>query len=493
MKFEKLISDSRVIIIISVLLAIGFGTILLLKSNGGVKTIKPAEIDLVRVVKISGKVVPIENVDLGFEVAGIVSSVRKNVGQNVNKGDILAELDRNLLITQVAKARAELDSATAELLKLNGANNSETSISAGKRVLIQTLLDAYSLTEEAIYSKTDQFFINPNSARPEILYALKGYDPLREIINNSRSEMGEILESWKSKITGLNLTTYSNEILSLSKNHLQLVSSYLSNVSRAVNLFESSSSLTQSTIDKYKNDVALARDDINRIQQTIITEESKLNALTYDIPALEAGANVARANLLNSESQLLKTVLASPVSGIVSRQDAKIGQVVAIGEGVVSIISPDLMIEAFVPEILFAGLSVGNSANVVLDAYGSETIFHARIVHIDPAEIVRDGVSTYRIKLSFDDSDSRLRSGMTANLEIETFRKHALITIPERVVSRDELGAYVFILNDRNKEIITRVMTGERDSRGNIEIVSGLSLLDQVIVDPPAKKLIENK
>ena len=296
--------------------------------------------------------------------------------------------------------------------------------------------------------------------------------------------IGEILETWNSLVSGLNISTYAETHLLQSKKYLAQISSYIADVSRAVSLFEESNAFSQATIDNYKADTISARNNLNSASQSLIAAEEKLRGLLLEVPVQVARVESARASLLNDQSQLSKTTLTSPINGVISRQEAKIGQVVSPNTSLVSIISEEFEIEAFVPEVLISGVRIGNPASVTLDAYGDKETFAAKIAHIDPAETIRDGVSTYKIKLTFTDPDDRIRSGMTANIEIETFRKNAVRLIRERAVLIEGSEAFVYVLSENNDREKTSVEIGERDSMGNVELISDLPRDTELIINP---------
>ena len=477
-KKRKVISlVSLIAIIVAIVVAVKVG------SNGALETISPVEADLVRTVKIAGKVTPKQSVELGFEISGTIASINKEVGQIVRRGDTLARIDTSTISTEILKARAELTLAQANLDKLDGAGVYEAEIENAKRSLIQTIIDAYTASEDAVHNKTDKIFLDPHSSRPEIIYAFSSNYNLRDSIIKNRVTMDEKLDDWKSLIAKLSLSTYTDASLSLSKKHLSDISAYITLVVQAVNIFEDSSSLSQTTIDEFKSDALSARNNLNSASQDLITAEDKLRGLLLEIPAQAARVEAARASLLNFQTQLSKSFLISPIDGVVSKQDAKIGQVVSSGAKIVSVISDELEIEAFIPEILISGVQVGNPASVTLDAYGDTEIFETKIIHIDPAETIRDGVSTYKVRLAFSKQDDRARSGMTADITIETFRKRGARLIPERAVYREDGETFVYILEDNGNQEKVMVEIGERDSMGNVELISGLTEDSKIVVN----------
>ncbi len=137
-------------------------------------------------------------------------------------------------------------------------------------------------------------------------------------------------------------------------------------------------------------------------------------------------------------------------------------------------------ISAAVPEVDVAKITIGDKAEVTLDAYGDTTVFPAAVSSIDPAETVIEGVPTYKVTLYFNDRDERVRSGMTANLDILTERREGVFRIPSRAVTTKD-GKKIVRVPDISglREVV--VETGLRGSDGSIEIVSGLSEGDEVV------------
>jgi RND family efflux transporter MFP subunit len=486
-KVISLLKERKVIIGIILIIVIVAGFAISVKSNGTTETVSPSVSDLTRTVRISGKVAPKESTNLSFETSGTVSYIGKNVGDRVARGDLLVRLDASTVSSDLRRAEADLASSVAELAKLEGATTYETKINSSKSSLIQSIKEAYSAADDAVYNKTDPMFLYPRSGRPQITYSFRGYDDLRERINTNRVSIGEMLDKWEKLISGLNASTYTDQHLVLSKEYMSKVSAYISDIARVTGYLEVNENVTQTVIDKWKTDTLSARDSLNRLSQSLIADDNTLREYLSDVPVQVARVEASKAVVFNYRSQLSKTSLTSPINGLVSRMDAKLGETVTSGAGLVSVISQDYEIETFIPEISISGIQIGQRATVTLDAYGSSNVFEATVSHIDPAETIRDGVSTYRVKLSFVNQEDEIKPGMTANVEIETFKKENVLTIPERTITREGDQSFVFVLTGDKSEIKTLVTTGEKDSKGNIELLSGVGESDFVLINSSKK------
>ncbi|MFH1412510.1 MAG: efflux RND transporter periplasmic adaptor subunit, partial [bacterium] len=258
-------------------------------------------------------------------------------------------------------------------------------------------------------------------------------------------------------------------------------------------------------IDGYKTDVSTARTNINTAVDNLATADEKLttaeSALTLaenelvlqkvgstfeQIIAQEAQVEYAQASVNNYKAMLSKTVLRSPIEGIVIKQDIKAGEFASTQSILISIISDkQYQVEANIPEADIAKVIINDIARITLDAYGDDVVFSAKVIKIDPAETVIEGVSTYKTTLEFENEDNRIKSGMTANIDIMTGKAENVIFVPQRAVIQNNGDKIIRVVDSSKssgqeiKEV--KVETGLRGSDGNIEIKSGINEGDRII------------
>jgi len=257
-------------------------------------------------------------------------------------------------------------------------------------------------------------------------------------------------------------------------------------------------SLSQTTIDGYKTDVNTARTNIATSQSSVLSSEEKtrsartaLEVATEDYNLLKAGSTEAQikiaeakvaqaeANIQKIHVQISQSLLSSPISGTITKQDAKVGQVTSAGQNLVSIISNgDLEIEAQIPEIDVGRVAVSNPVRITVDAFpGDEYVGVVR--YIDPAETIIDGVVNYKSTIDFGTVPEKARSGLTVNLYIETASKQKAIIIPQFAVLETDEGTFVQKDVNGNK-VKTPITLGIRGENGMLEVLSGLSAGDRV-------------
>jgi len=81
-----------------------------------------------------------------------------------------------------------------------------------------------------------------------------------------------------------------------------------------------------------------------------------------------------------------------------------------------------------------------------------------------------------------------VKSGMTANIDIETARREGVVFIPRRATVKRDVDTIVFMASGiQPAERVVKL--GLVGSDGNVEVVEGLSEGEQIIVNP--EKIIQ--
>lgn len=217
----------------------------------------------------------------------------------------------------------------------------------------------------------------------------------------------------------------------------------------------------------------------------------QLNAAEYNIES-------AVASLDEAEENLTKTVIYSPIDGIVSSLSVEKGERVVgtsqmAGTEMLRIADFDMMeVLVDVNENDIIRITKGDTADIEVDAYPGRT-FKGVVTQIansaknlGSTTAALTDVTNFEVKVrilreSYADlltSDPiPFRPGMSASVEIETERKDGVTKIPLQAVTPD---GCVFVL-DRQSSTVRKaaVITGIQDIE-NIEVISGLGAADTV-------------
>ena len=90
-------------------------------------TVKVEKTNLQNSVTATGTIEPVTSVSVGTQVSGIVSHLYADYNSVVKKGQVIAELDKTNLLSQLNSARASQQSAEANLQSAIEALNNQTS------------------------------------------------------------------------------------------------------------------------------------------------------------------------------------------------------------------------------------------------------------------------------------------------------------------------------------------------------------------------------
>src|SRR3989344_4390172 len=139
---------------------------------------------IVQEVSVTGRAVPLEDIELAFETAGRVSRVLKSVGDRVRPGDFIAALDAAELSAQEAEAQASVSAEKARLEELRRGPRpeelriKETAISQASQDLLnlyagtpQILNDAHNDADDAVRKQIDDLFQNDEKADPQLSFS----------------------------------------------------------------------------------------------------------------------------------------------------------------------------------------------------------------------------------------------------------------------------------------------------------------------------------
>jgi RND family efflux transporter MFP subunit len=473
--------------------------------------------DIVQEVSVTGRVSSDAEVDLGFEHGGRVVSEPRKIGERVKEGDVLVRLDTSELSALRTQAKANLNYEKARLAELRSGSRTEdisiseakvesakTTLDDAKRAVFDKLRSAAVAGDDVIHNTADQFFKNPRSNSPELTLPVADAKLVIDI-QSRRVLLEETLKHWSDAANTWTSASDPYQAIEVTETSLSQIKEFLDTLAQAVNGLQPASGLSQATIDSWKLAVSGVRSVNNTALSNTLAATEKYRSATgavqvaqdelalksvgptqEAISAQEAKVSGMEAALLNYDAQIAKTMLRAPIKGVVTKQDAKLGETVSPNVPIVSLMSEGLFkIETNIPEADVAKVAIGDAARVTLDAYGADVIFSALVSTIDPKETIIEGVSTYKVKLRFKDKDERIRSGMTANIDVSTEKHEHVLMIPARAVTNNDGGKSVRVLtiDATNKEVVTSgdVTVGLRGIDGNVEIVSGLTEGERVV------------
>lgn len=291
--------------------------------------------------------------------------------------------------------------------------------------------------------------------------------------------------------------------------------------SAALDQARSSLSSTKAQLDKveadYKRVQDLAKKGLSSESELETAKSNYLQTLgSYD--ALKSGVSQAEASLKDATVNLNKTVVTSPLDGVVTKLNVDLAQRVLgsnFSPGTEMLTVSDLrQIEATVDvdENDVVLISKGDSAKIHVDAFRDRT-FKGVVTQIGNSAITKgtgtqDQVVNFEVKILLVNPDNSIRPGMSCDANIETETKQNVLAVPiQSVTARVDKGKVMSaehapegtqqnnktVKSTKPKEVVFTVENGKAkmlevktgiSDDSYIEVESGLKGTEEIVSGP---------
>lgn len=192
----------------------------------------------------------------------------------------------------------------------------------------------------------------------------------------------------------------------------------------------------------------------------------------YD--AAKAAYDAAVAQAQQSQNALDYTTLTANADGVISAVNAEVGQVVAAGQNVLTLVQTgELEVVVNIPENKISAVQIGQSVSI--DFWATRDIVSGTVREISP---MADSASrTFTVKISIPDVPN-IQLGMTANVAIREFSTGAIV-LPLSAIYQTGDVAQVWLV-DGGKVSLKKIEVTAFDNN-NVQ-VRGLKAGDIVVI-----------
>ncbi len=339
---------------------------------------------------VSG-IIESDEIRLGSRVGGRVKQVFVKEGDRVDTGQRLIEFEPYDLLEREKQALAELGAAEANLKRLKtGLRKEEVAQAQARMDQLEAqlkLLKAGPRPQEIAAARE-----RLSAANSLVRLAKRDYDRIANLAQSNAISEGEI-DAAKEKFDG---ATANVEV---KKNELAILEA-------------------GSRLEEIEQGEARFR------EAQLAWEIAKSGFRVEEIEQAEAAKNAAAAALDLIRKQKSELTIIAPSNGFIDALDLQPGDLVGANAPVLTLLAnQDLRIRAYVPQ-RFLQLSIGQAIRVTVDSIPDEE-FKGTVSFIShQAEFTPSNVQTsddrakqvYRIRLTIDQTDQRIRAGMTANV-----------------------------------------------------------------------------
>jgi multidrug resistance efflux pump len=338
------------------------------------------------------------------KVSGQVTALNAAVGDAVNAGDVLAELDHEVLDAQVGQAEAALNAAHAMVgqaeagLAAARANlkRAEDGPTAGERQAAAKGFEAAQAAYDRIVAGPTQDDIAPlvaqvGQAEAALRLAQAQYDQVKDA-----PYIGMLPQS------------------------IQLEQATLAHQAAKALYDKAVKGATDDQVKMAEAQLAQARAANQQAQEG--TPQSSLDAARAGVQQAEAALTAAQAQVAQAESavnlarlQRSYATVGSPIAGSVAQVNTSVGSLASpqSPQPLFLLVSPEVEVAFGIEEGALTEVQVGDAVEIAVDAY-PDRVFTGKVIRISP--VVNPATRTVEVTAAPDDSDGLLRSGMFATV-----------------------------------------------------------------------------
>jgi HlyD family secretion protein len=488
--------------------------------------------DIYQEVSVSGNVTKGKEVSLNFSGSGKLEKKYVQVGDEVEEGQKLAELDNSQLAIQFQASSAQLRTAQINLEKLvAGASAEDVSLS---RTALQNAQESYRAAQQSyndtltlvdaslsnLYKSSLNDLAESNADLYSALIFLQSnlYASDSRDVEKVRVESEKMSASYqdaKNSLAQAQAGGNQTEIdvaIEKTKLALEVSRDVLLSVKETWQFRSSASAVQKSSLDDHQTYINLALSSVGAAQDAIslakANNQSSINTASAAMSSAQGQMNIVQGNLdklladprqedlrlaqaqvdqAQSQVNLLgkqirDAVLKAPAAGKISQVNKEEGEMVSslsTQDFIVLMPKEPFQVDVNIPEVDVGKIEIGNLCTIDLDAF-SEEEFSGKVIKVDPGQTVISGVVYYKTTISLDSEDPKIKQGMTANVTIVTASRAGVLNIPQRaIVEKDGKKMVRVVEGDKFNEV--EVQTGLKGVSGGVEITSGLKEGDKVV------------
>lgn len=400
--------------------------------------------DLVIYANGSGKLISVNEASFGFGTGGQVTQVNVRVGDKVNAGDILAELNNASVLLSYEQAKRNLAQLKSPAAIANARQNvslAEEELATAKAKL-EYLISPSALTWEerlveaqaGLRSAQDAEKVSPSDENSQKVKDAELAVKLAEA--NLRTAQADYAGYVEAMFTETTTDPRTGET--------KIKYYHDENGNRYTVVYAP----TQAQIESARAAYELAKATLTEAKYyyaALNGEEIPVDATGSDLAELQK----ARETLKSAEEDLKNTQLIAPISGTIMVLDFNVGDVVGTSSVVTIADLSHPYLEVFLDESDWANVNAGYPVEVTFDIL-PDKVFNGEVVQVDPGLYTSGNTSVVRALVRLDsDGPIKLPLGTSASVDVIGGRAENAVLVPVEALRETSPGQYaVFVVED---------------------------------------------
>lgn len=422
-----------------------------------------------------------------------IATVEVTAGQSVEVGDVLYTLTddsitdiRDQMEADVESAKADLDSITADntISRVTAKNTYNTAIAYGEYAQTEYDLAVQEL-EDAITDIEEQIAV---------------YEEENADLEEENAKLQEQYETAQYAATQFEYTVNHTDDIYNYVTYEDLRETYQAKADS----YEEKIEANEETIENNNDKIEELQADLAKAQRELESgtlkaqEQYNLRMLSYSTASEAYDVSIASLDLTEKEqretyedalekleefdSSISGGNVIAEYAGIVTEASLAAGDTITTGTTLLTIYDQtETTITVSVSATDLKSLELGGAANIVFTAY-PDTVYTGSITEIGDSSTDSSGNITYEITVTIDGDTSGLYQDMTGDLTFITKETEEVTYVSNRAIFREGTRSYVKMYDESGNIVEKEVTTGFSDGE-NVEIISGLSEGDVVLIE----------
>ncbi len=452
---------------------------------------------LLATVNTAGNVQSHRTADLSFGQSGTVKAIYVKVGDRVQAGDVLAELDTTDLALQLRSAQVSLKNALDQLEKaknpyseqeialaraqLAAAQAAYEKVKAGASAAKLASAQAQVASAQAAYEAAVK---SAGAADSSLVSATAALEKARIALEKAQGDYDKV--AWRGDIAGTAqaqaLQSATIDYEQAKANYDALIATAQSDANSKIASAAAALRAAQANLEEVKNQTSAA--DLASAQAALVQAENNLAEMlagpdAFTLSAAQNAVESAQIALEQIQLKLQQARIVAPFDGVVTAINAKVGQT-ASGTAISLADLDHLDIVVNMAEVDVNKVQVGQEAEITLDAVADLTLAGV-VSQIAPAGVQSSGVVNYPVTVALSRTAEAVKTGMTANVNIIVARRDNVLVVPNRAIRTVGKQKVVAVLYE-GQQMQVPVQVGLSGDSAT-EIVSGLKEGDVVVLN----------
>ncbi len=337
--------------------------------------------DIAATVTETGTINPVNVVQVGSQVSGIIVGINVDYNSRVHKGEVLATLDPVQFQAGAEQAGANLSAAASQA----------------------------AASQSAVAQAGDA-----------VQSAAASLQQAQANLQNVQANVTKV----KAQLTLAQLT-----------------------VQRDTSLLQQGF-IAQSQLDIDRTTAEADAQDYQAAQAAVAVARAQVNAATAQVRSAQQQVHTAQAQAAASQHQiaaqaaqvetaqynLSRTVITSPIDGIVMARNVSVGQTVAASFQTPTLFTiasnlTDMQVDTSVDEADIGNVRPGDASQITVTAYPN-VVFSGTVQQVRVNPTIVQNVVTYDAVVIVHDASARLRPGMTAQVVIDVASRTHVLAVP---------------------------------------------------------------